>query len=367
MLQSEEENEMSKRIVALGGDGVGPEVTESAVGILAAMNLGFEILTPPCGKSAKDKYGTALPDETKNLCLDADAVLFGAADIVSEPILVFLRWEMDNYVNIRPVKYYPGAATPLKDAEGIDFVILRENSEGLYPWGREGDISQLAERWPDWRDKVLGKSFRDFGQGKFTIRIITEKGVSRISKFACQYTRKRKEAGYPGKLTCATKSNVLRESCGLFQRLTEMEMKNYPDLTYEHFYIDDMTRRVLRYPKDMDVVLTSNMFGDILSDESSELVGGLGIAASAAIGGKTPYFEPVHGSAPKYTNQHVINPTAMILSAKMMLEHFGMENEAKALEKAVADVYKEGTHLTRDQGGEATTTDFTRAVLKKLG
>ncbi|MGD0663620.1 MAG: isocitrate/isopropylmalate family dehydrogenase [Syntrophorhabdales bacterium] len=358
---------MSKLIVALGGDGVGPEVIESALGILAAMNLGFEILKPPCGRSAKDRYGTALPDETKRLCLEADAVLFGAAEIVSEPILVFLRWEMDNYVNIRPVRYYQGAATPLKDAEGIDFVILRENSEGLYPWGREGDISQLAGRWSDWKDKVLGKSFQDFGKGKFALRIITETGVNRIAKFACGYTRKRKEAGHPGKLTCVTKSNVLRETCGLFQSLTEAEVKNYPELGYEHFYIDDMTRRVMRYPKDMDVVLTSNMFGDILSDESSELVGGLGVAASACIGGKTPYFEPVHGSAPKYANQNVINPTAMILSAKMMLEYFGMEEEMKALEKAVADVYREGKHLTKDQGGRATTSDFTRAVLNKLG
>ena len=357
---------MSKNIVMLGGDGVGPEVSDVAYNVLENMHLGFEILKPPCGEVAVEKYGTALPDETKKLCGEADAVLFGAAGSAGIPILVFLRWEMDNYINIRPVKYYPGAGTPLRDAEGIDFVILRENSEGLYPWGREGDISQLAEKWPDWKDSCLGKRFQDYGTGKFAIRIITERGTDRMMKFACEYTKRRKESGHPGKLTCVTKSNVLQESCGLFQRIAETEIKRYPELSYEHFYIDDMCRRILRYPKDMDVVVTSNMFGDILSDEAAELVGGLGIAGSACIGGETPYFEPVHGSAPKYANQNVINPTAMILSAKMMLDHFGMEDEAKALEKAVADVYREGKHLTQDQGGRASTKEFADAVISKL-
>jgi 3-isopropylmalate dehydrogenase len=357
---------MSKRIVVLGGDGVGPEVCDAASNILEKMKLGFEILKPPSGESAIEKYGTPFPDEIKKLCEEADAVLFGAAGSFSSPILEFLRWGLDNYVNIRPIKYYLGATTPLKNAEGIDMVILRENSEGIYPPGREGDISLLAEKWPDWKDSLLGKRFRDYGRGKFAIRIITEHGVSRMIKFACEFTKKRKDFGYPGKLTLSTKSNVLQESCGLVQRITEFEIKQYRDLSYEHFYIDDMCRRVLRYPKDMDVIVTTNMFGDILSDEAAELVGGLGIAPSACIGGKTPYFEPVHGSAPKYAKKNIINPTAMILSVKIMLDYFGMESEAKDLEKAVAKVYCEGEHLTRDQGGKSTTREFAEAVLYKL-
>jgi 3-isopropylmalate dehydrogenase len=146
-----EENKMSKHIVALGGDGVGPEVTDVAVDILVAMNLGFEIFNPPCGEFAIQKYGTVLPDETKKLCLDADAVLFGAADRKSAPVLVFTM-EMDNYVNIRPIKYYPGSGNSVEGSEGIDFVILQGNSEGLYPWGR-GDIARLAEKWPEWKDR----------------------------------------------------------------------------------------------------------------------------------------------------------------------------------------------------------------------
>jgi isocitrate/isopropylmalate dehydrogenase len=358
---------MSKRVIVLGGDGVGPEVCDVASNILEKMELGFEILKPPGGESAIEKQGTPFPDETKRLCGEVDAILFGAAGSYSSVILNYLRWVFDNYVNIRPIKYYPGTTTPLKDAEGIDMVILREMSEGIYPPGREGDISELAAKWTDWKDKLLGKRFQDYGNGKFAIRIITESAVDRMMTFVFDFAKKRKEQGYPGKVTLATKSNVLQESCGLVQRIAEAKIKQYPELTYEHFYIDDMCRRVLRYPKDMDVIVTTNLFGDILSDEASELVGGLGMAPSACIGGKTPYFEPVHGSAPKYAKKNVINPTAMILSAKMMLDYFGMVNEAKTLEKAVADVYLEGKSLTQDQGGHATTKEFGEAVLKKLG
>ncbi len=357
---------MSKKIVVLGGDGVGPEVTEVAFHILETMQLGFEILKPPCGESAIKEFGTPFPEGTKTLCKEADAVLFGAAGSFSSEIVDFLRWDFDNYVNIRPIRYYPGTKSPLRDPEGIDMIILRENSEGFYPPGREGDISQLAEKWPEWKDGLLGRRFVDYGSGKFAIRIITERGVNRMIKYACEFTEKRKERGYPGKLTLSTKSNVLRESCGLVRSMVEAEIKQHPDLHYEHFYIDDMCRRILRYPGEMDVIVLTNMFGDILSDEAAELVGGLGMAPSACLGGKTPYFEPVHGSAPKYAKKNVINPTAMILSVKMMLEYFGMEEEAGVLEKAVADVYLEGKSLTRDQGGRTTTTEFGRAVLRKL-
>jgi 3-isopropylmalate dehydrogenase len=358
---------MGRSIVVLGGDGVGPEVSEAACDLLTRMGLDFEILMPPHGEAAMGTHGCALPEETRRHCEEADAVLFGAAGAFSSPIITFLRWELDNFVNVRPIKYFPGVATLLKNAEGIDMVILRENSEGFYPPGREGDISQLARKWPDWRDNLLGRSFHEYGEGKFAIRIITAKGVARMMRFSCEFTKRRKEAGHPGKLTLATKSNVLQESCGLVQKLAEAALEEYPELTYEHFYIDDMCRRVLRHPTDMDVVVTTNMFGDILSDEAAELAGGLGIAPSACLGGKTPYFEPVHGSAPKYAGKHIINPTAMILSVKMMLDHFGMEREAKELEQAVAAVYREGTHLTPDQGGHSTTQEFVEAVSTQLG
>jgi isocitrate/isopropylmalate dehydrogenase len=348
----------------MGGDGVGPEVINATVKILKNMGLKLEIVEPPSGESAIKSYGSPLPDETRQLCDSADAILFGAIGDKSTQIITYLRWILDTYANIRPAKYYEGVQSPLKDPSGIDFVIVRENSEGLYP-AREGDLSLLARHLIKYRDP-LGRSFDQLGKGKFAVRVITEKGTSRIAKFACEYVRKRRKAGYPGKLTCVTKSNLLVQSCGLFRGIVENEVKRFKDLTYEHYYVDDAARRLVRYPKEMDVIVTSNMFGDILSDLAAEVVGGLGLAPSACIGDHHAYFEPVHGSAPKYAGKNVVNPTAAILSAKMMLDYLGMEKPASALEKAVQKVYRERRIQTYDQGGNASTTQFAEAVLKQI-
>ncbi|MBU2643153.1 isocitrate/isopropylmalate dehydrogenase family protein [bacterium] len=356
---------MTKKIVFLGGDGVGPEVSSVTADLIGKMDLGLEILEPTCGEEAQEKLGNFFSDDTKKICDESDAILFGATGGISGRILGYLRWELDNYINIRPIKYYPGVRSPLKDPEGIDFIILQEGIEGMYP-GREGDISTLAEKWMDYRD-IFGQGFGDHGDGKFAIRIVTDYRSRRFLRFSCEFTRKRKHGGYPGNLVCVTKANVLKISDGLFFKIMEEEIKHFPELILEHYYVDDMARRILRYPQDLNVVTTSNMFGDILSDEAAEMVGGLGLAASACIGGRIPYFEPVHGSAPKYAGKNVINPTAMMLSAKMMLDHIGMKDAAKALEEGITSVYKEGKYLTQDQGGSASTTEFTDAVAKKIG
>lgn len=355
---------MAKMIVALGGDGIGPEVVDAAIQVLESMGLDLEIQKPLCGEAAIKKFGTPFPKEAIDLTNESDAILFGATEQASVIILAYLRWGLDTYANLRPIKYYEGVPTPIRDPEGIDFVIVRENSEGLYP-GREGDLSLLAEKLPDYRDR-LGKSFADYGAGKFAIRVFTNKGCQRIAKFACEKARERKAKGFPGKVTCVTKSNVLRESCGLFQKTCEEVIKNYPELKYEHFYVDDMARRIIRFPKDMDVIVTSNMFGDILSDLAAELMGGLGMAPSACIGDKYAYFEPVHGSAPDIAGKGIANPTASILSSVLMLEYLGMKGKAEELENAVKAVYREGKVLTPDMGGKAKTIDFTRAVIEKL-
>jgi isocitrate/isopropylmalate dehydrogenase len=363
-----QENEMvywmAKKVVAMGGDGVGPEVVNATCSVLESMGLDIEITKAPCGEAAIRSHGTPLPDETKRLCEEADAILFGAIGDRSTEIITFLRWVLDTYANIRPARYYEGVRSPLKDPEGIDFVIVRENSEGLYP-AREGDISMLVRGLPDYRD-LLGRSFAQFGNGKFAIRIITEKGTRRIAKFACEYAEDRKRAGSSGKLTCVTKSNLLVQSCGLFRTITEEEAKKHPSLTYEHYYVDDAARRLVRYPKEMDVIITSNMFGDILSDLAAEVVGGLGLAPSACIGDEHAYFEPVHGSAPKYAGKNMVNPTATILSAGMMLNYLGMNEAANSLEKAIKKIHRERKTLTYDQGGNATTTQFSNEVLKTL-
>ena len=353
-----------KKIVALGGDGVGPEVMEVTCHILEKAGFLLEILKPLCGSEAFQAQGNAFPDEAKQLCEASDAILFGAAEGPSVAILVYLRWFMDNYINLRPVKYYPGALCPLKNPGGIDFLLIRENSEGMYP-GREGDIPWLARKMPDYKDP-FGRTLDFYGEGKFAIRLITQKGTERIARYAVELAMERKSKGFAGKVTCITKSNVLRQSCGFFQKTVEEAVKKSAGIGYEHFHVDDAARRLIRFPRDFDVIVTSNMFGDILADEAGEMVGGLGIAPSACLGGRKPYFEPVHGSAPDIAGKGIVNPTAMILSAKMMLEYLKMEKEAQALEKAVAAVYNEGRTLTADQGGKASTKEFAETVLRAI-
>ncbi len=354
-----------KRVIAIGGDGVGPEIVNATCYILEKAKFDLEIINPP----ASEPY---VEEKTRQLCDTADAVLFGASGPVpGQPprgtILYYLRRGLDNYANVRPVKYYPGANSPLKDPVGIDFVIVRELSEGMYT-GAEGDVSLLREKLPDFRTSTRrgGKSFADFGEGKFAIRIITERGAKRIAKFACELTKQRKRNGYPGKLTCVRKVGVFPQTCGLFQDSVAEEVKKCPEITFEQYNTDDTVHRLVRQPKEFDVIVITNFFGDMLSDEAAALIGGLGMAPSGSFGGKYPYFEPAHGSAPKYTGKNVINPTATILSAKLMLDYFGMHQEADALEKAVAAVYKEGKSLTYDQGGKTGTKEFAQAVLKKI-
>jgi 3-isopropylmalate dehydrogenase len=353
-----------KNVTALDGDGVGPEVMGATCWILDQAGFDLEITKPPCGAASQKVLGNAFPEETRKLCDESDAILFGAAEGPSIAILVYLRWVLDNYINLRPVKYYPGAWSPLRSPESIDFCIIRENSEGLYP-GREGDLHWLSQRLPEYKD-LFGRTLDEYGQGKYALRMITERGTKRIAQYATAFALQRKSSGYTGKITCVTKSNVLFQTCGLFKEIIEAEVRMHDDLSYEHYYVDDAARRIIRYPTEFDVIITSNMFGDILADEAAEAVGGLGIAPSACLGGSKAYFEPVHGSAPDIAGKGIVNPTAMILSAKMMLDYLGMQDEANTLERAVAKTFLEGSTLTPDQGGKSSTREFAQAVLKNI-
>jgi 3-isopropylmalate dehydrogenase len=353
---------VTKRIVALGGAGIGFEVVDATCEMLTGAGLPVEILTPPHADAAVKSHGVPLPDETKRLCVEADGVLFGSAGgPASSAVVMWLRWQQGAWVSVRPTKYYPGASSPLSRPDGIDMVILRETSEGMYP-GREGDLSYLTGRAPDMRDRA-GKRLEDFGQGRFAIKVVTAAGAERVARFACEVARKRAARGRPGKITCVTKSNVLPRSDGLFQEVAERVVKQHGGLVWEHFYVDDAARRMVRFPHAMDVVLCMNLYGDILSDLAAEAAGGLGLAPSACFGDKWAYFESVHGSAPDIAGQGIANPTATILSSAMLLEHVGLEKEAERLEAAVARVYRDGKALTPDQGGAGTTKGFARAVL----
>jgi len=355
-----------KTVVALGGEGIGVEVVEATCELLVAAGFPLRILTPPHGEAAQATDGSPVPDQTKRLCGQADGILFGAAGgPASVAVITYLRWQQDAYANVRPIKYYEGAASPLTNPHGIDFVVLRENMEGLYP-AREGDLADLARAMPELRDRI-GRGVAEYGEGRFAVKVVSRRGTERIARFACELALKRRTQGRPGKITCVTKSNVLRDSDGFFQEVVEGIVAQYPDLAYEHFHVDDAARRLVRFPQTMDVVLCMNLYGDILSDLAAEGAGGLGIAPSGCFGDRWAYFESVHGSAPDIAGHGIANPTATILSAAMMLDHMGLADEAQRLEAAVALVYREGRHLTRDQGGAATTREFCKAALEALG
>jgi len=349
-----------KTIVALPGEGIGIEVVEATCEVLEGAGLGLKILHPPQGAAAMKEHGTPIPEETKRAAREADGVLFGAAGPSSSAVVSWLRWEMDAYAGVRPVRFFPGMHSPLAEPDGIDYVILRENSQDLYP-GREGDLEALAHVMPDLADKT-GRTIGHFGAGRFAVKVVTPHGVERIARFAVELAHKRKARGKPGKVTCVTKSNVLPKSDGLFQQVSERVVRE-AGLEFEHFHVDDMARRLVRFPRQMDVVLCMNLYGDILSDLAAETAGGLGLAPSGCFGDGWAYFESVHGSAPDIAGKGIANPTATILSAALMLDHVGLPTESRRLQDAVGRVYRERKTLTPDQGGSATTRAMAQAVL----
>ena len=347
-----------KTIVALPGEGIGIEVVEVTCELLAAASLPLKILTPPQISAP----GSPVPDETKRICREADAVLFGAAGPATTRVVGWLRWEMDAWGGVRPAKFYAGMRSPLADPDGIDLVVIRENSEGVYP-GREGDLADAQRALPNLRDR-FGRGLDHYQDGRFAVKVATRGGATRIAHFACELARRRKARGHAGTVTCVTKSNVLPQTDGLFHRIVQEVVATYPDLAFEHFHVDDAARRLVRFPKQMDVVVGMNQYADILSDIAGEVAGGLGVAPSGNHGDDGwAYFESVHGSAPDIAGQGIANPTATILSCVLMLEHVGLSTEAQRLEAALARVYKDGKALTPDQGGAATTKQMGAAVL----
>ena len=347
-----------KTIVALPGEGIGIEVVDATCDLITAAGMPVKILTPP----QTDASTSRVPEDTRRACREADAVLFGAAGPSTSDVVGWLRWEMDAWGGMRPSKFYPGMRSPLVDPDGIDLVVIRENSEGMYP-GREGDLEEIKRAMPGLRDR-FGRGLERHRDGRFAVKVVTRAGAERIARFACDIARKRKASGHPGKVTCITKSNVLRVADGLFHTVVEEVVARDPDLTFEHFYVDDAARRLVRFPKTMDVVVCMNQYGDILSDIAAEVAGGLGVAPSGNHGDNGwAYFESVHGSAPDIAGRGIANPTATLLSAALMLDHVGLASEATRLEAALARVYRDGKTLTPDQGGAATTKQMAAAVL----
>ena len=253
--------------------------------------------------------------------------------------------------------------SPLKKPEGIDFVVVRENLEGLYP-GREGNIERLEPL--KLTDFITGQVLDTSKKGKFAVRVITEENTRNVAKAACDLAGKRKAKGGKGKVTVASKYNMLFQSDGLFRQIVEETVRQYPELTFDQQVIDNFCQQMIINPQQFDVVVMPNEHGDVMADGAAALVGGLGLAPSACFGKDYAYFEPVHGTAPDLMGKNIVNPTAMILSAKWMLEYLGFAEAGQRLERAVYGVYEEGKYLTPDQGGSSSTTQFCKAVKEKI-
>jgi len=345
-------------VCVISGDDAAPEVMRPTVEILSSLAPDIRFVEVLSGREALERYGEAFPDETRAAIDHADCTLFGASGGPSRPILWYLRWGKETYVNIRPVHWYPGYRSPMLHPERIDYVIVRDNLEGMYP-PREGhiaELSALSSRNFWWQAPPVRK------EGAYAVRVCTDEQMQRVAIAACELALRRKAAGYPGCVTFGGKYSILPRTDGRFRTIVAETVRTHASLSYQEYLIDDLARRMVAAPETLDVVVLSNEHGDILADVASGSIGGLGLSPSACYGEHYAYFEPVHGSAPDLAGKGVINPTAMLLSGAMMLDFLGYVEQARRLETAIEQVYREGTVLTSDQGGEASTMDFVEAV-----
>lgn len=327
-------------ITLIPGDGIGPEVMEAVLCVLEASDLEFEFHEARAGNACYQETGTTIPDETIEIAKNSDATLFGAVTTVpgQKSAIITLRKELNLYANLRPVKSFPGVKSIYSD---LDLLIVRENSEGLY-----SGIEQ------------------ETAKGATALRVVTRKASERISQVAFKEALKRGKT----RVTAVHKANVLKKTDGIFREAfwkvakEYLEMDDYSNFEAGEIYVDAAAMFLITNPQRFQVLVTTNLFGDILSDEGAGLVGGLGMAPSANIGDDNGLFEPVHGSAPDIAGKGVANPTAMILSASLMLQFLGEHQEALKMEHALMKVLKEGVYTTPDLRGPSTTMEMAQAV-----
>lgn len=321
-------------IAVIPGDGIGKEVVKATTTVLDSLDIEFNYTDAIAGDKCKEETGVALPDETIKIAKESDAVLFGAAGETAADVIVRLRHELNTFVNLRPVK----SLQPEKYGN-IDFMIVRENTEDLYI----GDEEETPE-------------------GAIARKKITKAASDKISEYAFQYA---KDTGRK-KVTAVHKANVLKISDGLFKKCFYETAEKYPEIESNDFYVDATAMYLITNPLDFEVIVTSNLYGDILSDEGAGLVGGLGMIPSANIGDENGLFEPVHGSAPDIAGQGIANPVATILSACMMLDYLGESESARKIEKIIVDVIQEGKVVTPDLGGTASTQEMAEYIASKI-
>jgi len=368
------------RIAWLPGDGVGVDVLDAAKIVLDKIDLDAEYIKGDIGWEFWCKEGDALPQRTIDLLKKVDAALFGAitskpaktAEMELSPALrgkgyvyrspiVRMRQLFDLYICLRPCKAYIG--NPLNYKDDIDLVIFRENTEDLYAGVEFNPVpKELQETLTN-----LSKNFHPFSNLKeneyaISCKINTQKSSERIIRAGFEFAKMNNRK----KVTIVHKANVVRASDGLFLDIAKQISREYPEIQYDEANVDAMTMWLVKNPNNYDVLIAPNLYGDIVSDLAAQLVGGLGFGCSGNIGDNLAVFEPSHGSAPKYTGLYKVNPIATILAVKMMLDWLGENEKAKSIERATAEVIKEGKVRTYDMGGNDSTLDMANAIARKL-
>lgn len=328
---------MATQITVIPGDGIGPEVVRAAQRVLDSMKLGFEWEEAEAGAEIAAKYGSNLPNKTLETVQRNKVALKGptatAIGTGQGSANVALRKKLDLYANLRPVRNLPGVKTRY---EGVDLVVVRENTEDLYAGLEHIVVPGVVE----------------------SLKIITEKASLHIAQFAFDYARKNGRK----RVTAVHKANIMKLSDGLFIECCKQVSRQFPEIEYREVIVDNCCMQLVRDPTQFDVLLLENLYGDIVSDLCAGLVGGLGVVPGANIGATTAVFEAVHGTAPDIAGKQLANPTALLLSAALMLRHLERPADAERLERAIDRVLGDGKVRTPDLGGTATTTAFAQAV-----
>ncbi|MBU7044481.1 MAG: isocitrate/isopropylmalate dehydrogenase family protein [Theionarchaea archaeon] len=370
---------MTYKIAILPGDGIGNDVMDAAKIVLDAIDLDAEYLRGDVGWEFWCKEGNPLPDRTVELLKSCDCCLFGA--ITSKPKeeaiqelnpdlrntgvsyyspIVAMRQLFNLYVNMRPCFAFQGNTLNYRD--DIDIVVFRENTEGLYSGVEFHPLPDVVRAALSTHPRM--SAFEQVANEDMALscRLFTRKGCQRIVRAAFEYAQ---EQGRES-VTVIEKPNVIRETSGLMIREARKIAQEYPDIAFWETNVDAMAMWLIKNPQEYSVLVTSNLFGDIISDLCAQLVGGLGFASAANMSEDFAVFEPTHGSAPKYAGQHKVNPTAMLLAVKLMLDWLGEKEAAQSLFKAIASVIKEGTIKTYDLGGISSTLEVGQAVAERL-
>ncbi|HZR33579.1 MAG TPA: isocitrate/isopropylmalate dehydrogenase family protein [Terriglobales bacterium] len=332
---------MAYRITLIPGDGIGPEVTQAAVRILEATGVKFEWERHEAGADAYEKYKEYMP---KELIESIERTHVGLKGPVTTPIAggfssinVALRKKFELYANFRPISNLPHVPTRYPD---VDLIIIRENTEGLYSGIEHEVVPGVVE----------------------SLKIITEKACTRISKFGFEYARKHKRK----KIHVIHKANIMKMSDGLFLRSSRAVSKHYPEIVYGEHIVDNTCMQLVMNPYQYDMLVMENLYGDIISDLCAAFVGGLGLVPGANIGDECAIFEAVHGSAPDIAGKNMANPTALVRSGILMLRHLGEDEAAKRVERGLERVYRQREKLTRDVGGKAGTSEFADSVIEAM-